>query len=910
MFMNASNAASNPRVKIKGVKFVKSFAGIDEYQLDNGLKILLKPKQDLPALSWQVWYKVGSRNEQLNRTGIAHYLEHIMFKGTETFAKGEIAQAIQLRGGVFNAFTSDDYTAYFENFAPENLELAIKIESDRMQNARIDHEDVELERSVIVSELEGNKNDPRRSLYETLRNAAFSVHTYRNPVIGYRDDLDNINSKNMREFYENYYYPDNAVAVLVGNFDIENALSLISKYFAKYKPKESKRDKVPQEPKQEALKQMTIRADGHLKMLAMAFHIPKFDHEDSAPLSLVSDIVFSGLTSRIYPKLVDAGLASSVSGISEPSSDAGLFRIVVNLNDDADIAAVEKIVDTELELIKRGATVAEIDLAKAREEASYVYERDGVYEEGLQIGYFEAITNDWTKYATWVDEIKKVTNEDIVRVAKEYFIESNKTVVYLLPEKARDALVELDEKEVTKTPDPLKTANYGAASVEPIDQKKLKHLLKITKPKYSKNTVSSKLELEFKNIEGDIDLHFREDHSLPLIYLNTNFFAGSFADEDKTGLAFFTAQLLERGSLLKDKYEIARQLDLYGASIDFEAGRESSTLEIATLSRYSAEVFALLKEILDKPAFSEEELERLKTSTIARLKQENEFPRTIASRELNRMIYPEGHPYYAYSVEERIKAVESIIIEDIMVFYKKHYNAKNLMVSVVGDLTETEAKALVYDNFKDWNKDGLDLNGNNRPEIALVDLTKAEEKVISMPEKKQTEINMGHACPIDRLHPDFYPLLIANYALGGSSLSSRLGTAIRDDNGLVYNIRTSFAASLGAGAFKVVLGCNPANTRKAIDLTKEVIADFIKTGANQTELEVTKSYLIGSFAVRTLSSNESIAETMSQLQLFKLGDDYIDNYADRVNAITLEQVNEAVKKYIHPDQFKTVVVGP
>lgn len=908
--MNASNADTSPRVKINGVKFVKSFAGIDEYQLDNGLKILLKPKRDLPALSWQVWYKVGSRNEQLNKTGMAHYLEHIMFKGTKTFAKGEIAQAIQLRGGVFNAFTSDDYTAYFENFAPENLELAIKIESDRMQNARIDHDDVELERSVIVSELEGNKNDPRRSLYETLRNSAFSVHTYRNPVIGYRGDLDNINSKNMREFYENYYYPDNAVAVLVGNFDIENALTLISKYFAKYKPKDNQRDKIPQEPKQEALKQMTIRADGHLKMLAMAFHIPQFDDKDSAPLSLLSDIVFSGLTSRIYPKLVDAGLASSVSGVAEPSHDAGLFRIVVNLNHDADIAVVEKIVDTELELIKLGATEAEIDLAKAKEEASYVYERDGVYEEGLQIGYFEAITNDWTKYATWVDEIKKVNNEDIVRVAKEYFVPSNKTVVYLLPDKARDALIELDEKEVTKALDPLKTANYGAASVEPIDQKKLKHLLEITKPKYSKNTVSSKLELEFKNIEGDIDLHFREDHNLPLIYLNANFFAGSFTDEDKPGLAFFTSELLERGTLLKDKYEIARQLDLYGASIGFEAGRENSKLEVATLSRYSTEVFALLKEILEQPAFSEEELERLKTETIANLKQENEFPRTIASRELNRMIYPEGHPYYTYSVEERIKAVESMIIEDIKVFYKKHYNSKNLMVSVVGDLTEAEAKTIVYDSFKDWNKDGLDLNGNNRPEIALVDLTEAEEKVISMPDKKQTEINMGHSCPIDRLHPDFYPLLIANYALGGSSLSSRLGTAIRDDNGLVYNIRTSFAASLGAGAFKVVLGCNPANTRKAIDLTKEVIADFIKTGANQTELEVTKSYLIGSFAVRTLSSNEAITETMSQLQLFKLGDDYVDTYAERVNAVTLEQVNAAVKKYIHPDSFKVTIVGP
>ncbi|MDD9899183.1 MAG: pitrilysin family protein, partial [Candidatus Melainabacteria bacterium] len=548
--MNQTSSQASP-IKLKGLKFTKSFAGIDEYQLDNGMKILLKPKRDLPALSWQVWYKVGSRNEQPNLTGMAHFLEHIMFKGTDKFGKGEIAQAIQLHGGIFNAFTSDDYTAYFENFSPENLELAIQIESDRMQNARIDHDDVELERTVIVSELEGNKNDPGRSLYETLRNTAYSVHTYRNPVIGYRADLDNINSKNMREFYENYYYPDNAVAVLVGNFDTKQALTLIQKYFGKYKPKKNIRAKVPVEPEQEASRRTIVKSGGVMKMLAMAFHIPEFKHEDSAPLSIISDIVFSGLSSRIYPKLVDAGLASSISGVPEPSHDTGLFRIISNLNQDADIAEVEKIIDTELEKIKLGATEDEINLAKAREESAFVYERDGVYDEGLQIGYFEAVTDDWTRYATWVDEVNKVTNEDIIRVAKKYFVPNNKSVVQLLPEAAGEALIDLPQP-TNAAPDPIKAAGYGAAVAEPIDPKKLDHLLKITKPKYTKEAKASKLELEYKKLEGDVDLIFKEDHSLPLIYMTANFFAGSFADGDEPGLAYFTSQLLESGTKKKD----------------------------------------------------------------------------------------------------------------------------------------------------------------------------------------------------------------------------------------------------------------------------------------------------------------------------------------------------------------------
>lgn len=906
--MNQTSVEASP-LKMKGVKFVKSFAGIDEYQLDNGMKILLKAKPDLPAVSWQVWYKVGSRNEQPNLTGIAHYLEHIMFKGTQEFGKGEIAQVIQLHGGIFNAFTSDDYTAYFENFAPENLELAIKIESDRMQNARIDHDEVELERSVIVSELEGNKNDPGRSLYETLRNTAYSVHSYRNPVIGYRADLDNINSKNMREFYENYYYPDNAVAVLVGNFDSQNALTLIQKYFGKYKPKKNIRAKVPVEPEQNATRRTIVRSGGVVKMLAMAFHIPEFKHEDSAALSIVSDIVFSGLSSRIYPKLVDAGLASSISGVPEPSHDAGLFRIIANLNQSADISEVEKIIDTELELIKLGATEDEIKLAKAREEASFVYERDGVYEEGLQIGYFEAVTDDWTRYATWVEDVNKVTNEDIIRVAKKYFKPANKSVVQLLPEPATEALINLPAP-TNAAPDPIKAAGYGAAVAEPIDPKKLEHLLKISKPKYSKNTKVTKLELDYKKVESDFDFLFKEDHELPLVFMTANFFAASFADGDEPGIAYFTAELLERGTKLKDKYEISRLLDSYGADIEFEAGRENSRIEVSTLTKYQDEVFALLREILEQPAFSEQELERLKTETITKIKQEDDYPRRISSRELSRLIYPVDHPYYAYSVEERIKAIEDISIEDILVFYKKHYNTRNFMVSILGDLDETKAKSLVDTAFSNWNQDGLELEGNNPPEIPLVELKAAEEKVFTMPEKVQTEISMGHASHVSRMHEDFYPLLLANYALGGSSLSSRLGTTVRDENGLVYNIRSSFAASLGAGSFKVELGCNPENTRKAIDLTKQVIKDFLAGGINETELKVTKSYLVGSFAVRHLSSNEATNTTLSQLQLYKLGDDYIENYADRINSITLDQVNEVARKYIHPDKFKVTIVGP
>jgi len=911
--------ASTEHVSMKGIKFIKSFAGIDEYQLDNGMKILLKPNKNTPMISWQVWYKVGSRNESPTLTGLAHYLEHIMFKGTQVFGKGQIAQSIQLKGGVFNAFTGDDYTAYFENFSPENLELAIRLEADRMRNSRIDHDEVELERSVIVSELEGNKNSPQNILYETLRTTAFDVHNYKNPVIGWRSDLDNINSKKMREFYDTYYSPDNAVAILVGNFEVKNALDLISKYFGKYKKYPNARPLVPQEPAQQAQKRAIVRNGGYSKILGIAFHVPEFKHKDSLALSVISNFVFSGTSSRLYPKLVDSGLAVSVSGVPESSIDPSIFRIIVTLNPSADIEKVESIINAELEDIKNNVSIEELNLAKAQEEASFIYQRDGVYEEGMQIGYFEAISNDWTNYARWVDDINKVSIDDVKQVAQKYFVPSNQTVVHLLPDQSSTSL--LQPSLVQDLPEKVE-ANYGATEVEPLSPEKLKYLMKITEPKFSKKFLGkSSLDLNFTKIDHvnkGIQIYLREEHDLPLIYMNVYFYAGAVNDLNKQGLAYLTSEMLSRGTQKTDKYTISKLLDLYGADISFSANTESARLNFSTVSKNLDKVVDILAETLAEPKFDPEELERLKVQVISKLKQEDDSPTQIARREIARLIYPKDHPFYIFTIQERIESVKAIQIDDIKDFYKKYYNPKNLLISFVGDIDAKTSKSIVSRCFENWNLNvsGSDkisleqISTNQRPQIPNAPLKPAEQRFVTMDDKHQTEVALAHSAEVSRMDEDFYPLMIANFALGGSSLSSRLGTGVRDEKGFVYNIRSGFDAGIGAGMFKVVLGANPKNVEDAIELTKEIISKFLKEGITKTELDVTKSYLINSFAPRNLSSNESIVETLSQIQLYELGDDYITTYANRINSITLEQVNSVARKYIKPENLSAVIVGP
>jgi zinc protease len=901
----------------KGLSFVKTYDDIEEYRLDNGLKILLKQDPEAPLISWQVWYKVGSRNEAQGLSGIAHYLEHMMFKGTKLFEKGEIAQAIQLKGGVFNAFTGDDYTAYFENFSPEHLELAIKIEADRMRNTRLDKSEIELERSVIISELEGGENNPHNILYKTLKASAFQAHPYRNPVIGWESDLHNIDHEQMKAFYDRYYAPDNAVAILAGNFDKKIALDLIQKYFGPYKKSKNKRiNLITQEPKQSALKRVIIRQEGYVKLLSMAFHIPEFNHHDTPALQVLADIGFGGTSSRLYRRLVDAGLATNVSGASEAGIDPSVFRITVALVPDTDISEVEKVLNEELELMKTNISLEELERSKARVEAAAIYDRDGAYEEALQIGYFEAISNDWTKYVDWVDTIDKVSVEDVQKVAQNYLKESNQTIVQLLPEAPSLSLGAANSSDKLSSLGHKLEQAYGAATVEPLDAKKLDRLLKITKPKYYKNAKAKKLNLNLRTIKLDGDLKntkfiFREDHSVPVLYIDAVFFAGSdksFA-EGKKGLANITASMLERGTLRNDKFAISEKFDFYGSELNFDAKKESVDVDFSVISKNLNEATALFKEILREPKFDPEELDKLKIELIAAIKQENDFLGRVTRRELNRLIYPKDHLYYSYSPEERIKAIESITIDEVRDFYQKYYNSSNLIVSVVGDVSEEKAKSLVKDLFADWNRNPQSKE-SLPPIITKVAPKDPSEKFIANPDKKQVEILMGHSGDLDRKDTDFYPLLIANYALGGSSLSSRLGTVVRDKNGLVYHVHSAFGATLGAGAFVIKLGCNPKNVRKAIEITKQVVQDFLKEGISPTELEATKSYLGGSFAARNLASNSNISEALSQMQIYDLGPEYIENYQQNISSIKLEDVNRAARKHIKPEKLNTVIAGP
>jgi zinc protease len=416
-----------------------------EAQLENGLKVLLKPIRTAPVATFWVWYRVGSRNEVPGKTGISHWVEHMMFKGTPTLGKGEIMHLINRNGGVDNAFTSNDYTAYFELLPGDRIDLALRIEADRMVNALFDPNEVESERTVIISEREGAENEPRFWLGEEVLALAFKVHPYHHDTIGWKTDLLTITRDDLYAHYRTYYVPNNAVIVASGDFDADEMLAKIERAFGAI----PRGNAVPPvkivEPPQEGERRVVLRRPGPAAYFHAAYHAPNATDPDFFPMFVLEGILsgvggmsFSGQgspgrSSRLYRALVETGLAVDVDCSFRPTLDPGTLDVTATARPGVPIEKVERAIFTELEKIAtRRVTEAELGKVIKQARAQFVYAMDGVMNVGGWLGQLEVVAS-YKMYDTFLDNLMRVTRDDVLRVATRYLRETNRTVGWFIP---------------------------------------------------------------------------------------------------------------------------------------------------------------------------------------------------------------------------------------------------------------------------------------------------------------------------------------------------------------------------------------------------------------------------------------------------------------------------------------------
>jgi zinc protease len=863
-------------------------AGVQETVLPNGLTVLVKEVRSAPVVSFSVWYRAGSRNEHTGITGVSHLLEHMLFKGTRQYRLGEIARTLSLNGASFNASTYYDWTNYYATIAADRLALAVRIEADRMVNSRIDKSDLDAEMTVVRSELEGGENSPGRLLWQAVMSSAFQAHPYRWPVIGWRSDVENVPRDTIYQYYRTHYGPGNAVAVVVGDVAAADALRLVRQHFGPIKAAPKPPEVYTVEPPQRGERRVTVRRSGSLPMVLIAWKAPAARHPDTYALDVLAGVLGEGRTSRLYQALVEKGVASRVDAGSPSLRDPFVFYVSATARPGVTVERLEAALLEEVERLS-AAPIADEELARTerRAEADFVFQTNSVTAQARQLGYW-AMIGDWRYLATYLDRIRALTPADIQAVARRTFVVDSRTVGHFVPSDGGGP--------------PASPPRELSARVE--RPKRGDRPLALPRP--SPAGVTNRQVTRFA-LDNGISVIVQENHANPTVALRASVPAGGLAEpEDRAGLAGFTAAMLTRGTQQRSALGFATALEDVGASLGASADALVTTITGHALTRDFDLVLDLFAEMLRQPAFPAADLERLKGETLAAIAQAKTNPDRVAGRAFERAVYPAGHPLRPKTFEASEAAVAALTRDDLVAFHRRQYGPDRMILVVAGDVTPEEIQQALRKRLGDWPRNP-ETQPVIPPDMPLQATSTSVE--IPVPDRSQSAINWGHAGGLRRSDADFYATQVLNLILGGGVLTSRLGTSIRDDQGLAYSVYSYFDANLYPGPFRTVLGTNPANARKAVAALEAEVARIRRDGVTPREVDEAVAYLTGRFPLR-LETNGGVAEILWAMEFYNLGADYMDRYAGYYRSVTAQQVNQAARAHLHPDRATVVIAGP
>jgi zinc protease len=864
-------------------------AGVRETTLENGLRVLTKEVRSAPVVSFSVWYRVGSRNEHTGITGVSHLLEHMMFKGTRRYATGEIARTLFLNGAAFNASTFYDWTNYYETISADRVELAMEIEADRMVNSRIDKADLDAEMTVVRSELEGGENNPGRLLLKAVTAAAFDAHPYQWPVIGWRSDVENMPRDAIYHYYKTHYGPNNATVVMVGDFDTAQALALVRKHFGKIPSIPLPPPVYTVEPPQRGERRITVRRAGSLPMAMIVYKIPPPSHPDYYALDLLVMVLGEGRASRLYQSLVEKQLATRADASAISLRDPFVLLFSATARPGTTAEQLEAALQEEVERVKNAPVTAdELARAKSQVEADFVFQADSVTAQARQLGYW-AMVDDWRYLTTYLDRIRAVTPETIQEVARKYLLRDGSTVGLFVPT--------ADAPPVGGPPPREASARVEKAA-------RGDRLLPLPKPSTLR---AAPRDVTRFRLDNGITVVVQENATNPTFALMASVVAGGVVDPpDLPGVASMTAAMLTRGTTTRNALEFATALESVGASLNATANALTTTVTGRAQSKDFGLLMELFTEMLRQPAFPAGDLERVKGQTLAALERERTDPGRLAGRAFERVIYPTGNPLRPPTLDEARAAAARVSREDVEGFYRRRYGPDRMIVVIAGDVKAERVREALTARFGSWSPNP---SARSLPEIDVPLQERAETAVIPVPDKSETTIVWGHAGGLRRKDPDFYATQALNLVLGGGgALNSRLGNIIRDEQGLAYNVYSYFDANLYPGPFQVGLGTNPANARRAITSLEAEIRRIREQGITRRELDEAVAYLTGRFPLR-LETNAGLADILWSMEFYELGPDYIERYADYYRAVTVEQVNDAARRHIHPERATLVLGG-
>ena len=882
--ISAQTAGKLPQIKYK------------EFKLKNGLTVVLHPDASTPVVAVNVWYHVGSKNEVTGKTGFAHLFEHMMFQGSKNYGDGYLG-AMDEVGAQVNGTTNSDRTYYYEVVPSNFLERALYLEADRMGNLldAMTQEKLDNQRDVVKNERRQRvDNQPYGTSFERVNEIMYPKgHPYNWTTIGSLEDLSAASLDDVKSFFRTYYVPNNAVLVLAGSFDEKQARVWIDKYFGAIAKGADVVRPNPSQPKLDGEIRKVYEDDVPLPRLSMVWHsVPQYA-ADEAALDMLSAVLSQGRGSRLQSSLVfGKEIAQNIFANNGTNEAAGLFQITATAKRrDQSLDEIEKEVNAEIQKIQAAPPTSE-EMSRALNgiEAGTIFGLQTVLGKGGALSTFTGYRGKPDYFQEDLDRYAKVTPADVQRAAANY-LTANRLVMSYVPFKAGGGPRAFNPN-----------ANRPTSTVTKKKDDALLAQQKAALPKAGPDPKLVLPQIEKTKLSNGLNVWVVRQNELPIVSMNLVLNSGGTLDPaDRSGVASFTANMLNQGTKTMSASDVSNRLQDIGANAGANAGWDSTNVTMQTLTKNLDKALDIYADILINPAFPATEFDSSKRRAMVGFRQRKANPTAVSDVVYNKVLY--GDQAYGKQLSGDEKSVNAMTREDLVKFYEANYRPNNGTLIVVGDVDAKTITAKLEKALAGWKSGEVQAAGNSGSRM----VAKPGIYFVDKPGAAQSSVSIGQV-GVERSNPDYYAIQVMNAILGGGG-SARLFMNLREDKGYTYGAYSRFVYRRGAGPFSASAEIQTGSTKEAIvEFMKELNGIRGARPVSQEELETNKQSLIRRYpgAFETVGG---ISGQLANLVVYGLPDSYFSEYISKVNAVTVADINRVANKYLDPSKMAIVVVG-
>jgi zinc protease len=842
---------------------------IQVFNLDNGQTVIIKEVHTNPIVTIDTWIRTGSINEDDVNNGVSHFLEHLMFKGTEKYPAGEIDEILESKGAFFNAGTSKDYTHYYITIASDYADLALKLHADMLLNAAIPPDELEKERKVVIEEIRRAEDNPKRQVYYGLNSLMFNVHPYKYDTLGTEGIIQNISRDKILEYYHHWYVPQNMTTVIVGNINTDDILEKIKLYFGNQKAERMSVPVYPEEPPLTKNVKKIVKGDYKQAYMEIGFRAPSIKNvEETYALDVAAMVLGQGRTSRLYKRLKqDQNLVNSLFASNLTMKDDGIFIFDFNLQPE-NIEIVKNIVFEEIEDLKKNSvTVEELERAKNIVARDFIYSNESVSNIATSVGYYVTIAT-LEEYLDYVDNINAITKQDVKNALVKHLNTDQMAISLLIPDES---------------------TNIGSQTTE------------INNKEESTEQISENIYLkEDKAIQKHVlpngaILLTKSNDANDVVSLDV-YIKGGKLYQKKAGISNLTSNLLMKGTLSRSAKDIAEETENLGINLTTGISDDYISISMKSTRNDFTEGFMVLSDILKNSSFPEEEFIKAKESLENTLHANQDSPLTYSFENLYINIYPD-HPYGEVG-NNVIKQLPDIKRQDVIEYYENYFVPGNMVISVVGNISPEVIKRY-FEQL--WTSKDISLSEIKKPEV----LPLKENKVVKVPKDTESAwISMGWLAP-GITSKDYPALKVINSLLGGG-LSSRLTKNLRVEKGLAYNVGCFYPSRMQESVFVTYIGTKPDNINIAIEGFKAEIERLKIEKVSEEELRNVKDKLIGNF-ILAHETNAKQAFYIGWFEAVDVGYEYDEKYPELVKQVTAEQIMDVARRVFDNTHVVSIV---